>query len=73
MLQHIRLNKFKFDIYIKLRRLVTRENKIKIDKNRKKDTTLVTTLLNFIYIIFEFVQPSLPKMYVVAYETSSQK
>ena len=27
----------------------------------------------FIYIIFEFVQPSLLKMYVVAYQTSSQK
>ena len=35
--------------------------------------SLVTSLRNFLYIIFEFVQPSLLKMYVVAYETSSQK
>ena len=35
--------------------------------------SVVTSLLNFIYITFEFVQPSLLKMHVVAYETSSQK
>ena len=35
--------------------------------------SLVTSLLNFMYITFEFVQPSLLKMYVVAYETLSQK